>query len=202
MRAASENPRGRRARNSRNFYGFIGASSRKQVSYGRSPPASRRDTRGGLAALGECRQGTSVGRSMSVYVPPALRKTPVVDRSSSEYQRMTWRVLLRSINGLVNKVNVSNIKSIVLDLFKQDLLRGRGVLVRSLMKAQLASPTFTRVYAAVVSVVNCKLPEIGELLLKRVLHQFRRAYTRNDKVTSTCAVRFIAHLVNQQASVF
>ena len=115
---------------------------------------------------------------------------------------MTWRVLLRSINGLVNKVNVSNIKSIVLDLFKQVLLRGRGVLVRSLMKAQLASPTFTRVYAAVVSVVNCKLPEIGELLLKRVLHQFRRAYTRNDKVTSTCAVRFIAHLVNQQASVF
>ena len=88
--------------------------------------------------MGECiRQGTSVGRSMSVYVPPALRKTPVVDRSSSEYQRMTWRVLLRSINGLVNKVNVSNIKSIVLDLFKQDLLRGRGVLVRSLMKAQL-----------------------------------------------------------------
>ena len=164
---------------------------------------ARRDTRGGLAALSECiRQGTSVGRSMSVYVPPALRKTPVVDRSSSEYQRMTWRVLLRSINGLVNKVNVSNIKSIVLDLFKQDLLRGRGVLVRSLMKAQLASPTFTRVYAAVVSVVNCKLPEIGELLLKRVLHQFRRAYTRNDKVTSTCAVRFIAHLVNQQASVF
>jgi pre-mRNA-splicing factor CWC22 len=113
---------------------------------------------------------------------------------------MTWRVLLRSINGLVNKVNVSNIKSIVLDLFKQDLLRGRGVLVRSLMKAQLASPTFTRVYAAVVSVVNCKLPEIGELLLKRVLHQFRRAYTRNDKVTSTCAVRFIAHLVNQQVA--
>ena len=93
---------------------------------------------------------------------------------------MTWRVLLRSINGLVNKVNVSNIKSIVLDLFKQDLLRGRGVLVRSLMKAQLASPTFTRVYAAVVSVVNCKLPEIGELLLKRVLHQFRRHLLAKD----------------------
>lgn len=197
MRAASENPRG-------HVPATLGISTAfrsklyEALSSRITPRHARRPRR-----VGECiRQGTSVGRSMSVYVPPALRKTPVVDRSSSEYQRMTWRVLLRSINGLVNKVNVSNIKSIVLDLFKQDLLRGRGVLVRSLMKAQLASPTFTRVYAAVVSVVNCKLPEIGELLLKRVLHQFRRAYTRNDKVTSTCAVRFIAHLVNQQASVF
>ena len=50
------------------------------------------------------------------------------------------------------------------------------------MKAQMASPNFTHVYAALLAVLNTKLPEIGELLIKRVVMQFRRAYKRNDKV--------------------
>jgi hypothetical protein len=45
---------------------------------------------------------------------------------------------------------------------------GRGLFVRAVMKAQLASPGFTHIYAALVAVVNTKLPEVGELLLKRV----------------------------------
>ena len=40
--------------------------------------------------------------------------------------------------------------------------------MRAVMKAQLASPGFTHIYAALVAVVNTKLPEVGELLLKRV----------------------------------
>ena len=62
----------------------------------------------------------------------------------------------------------------------------------------MASPTFTHVYAALIAVVNTKMPEVGELLLKRVIHQFRRAFKRNDKIACTSATRFIAHLVNQQ----
>ena len=34
----------------------------------------------------------------------------------------------------------------------QNLVRGRGLLCRSLMKSQMASPTFTPVYAALVAV--------------------------------------------------
>ncbi len=36
------------------------------------------------------------------------------------------------------------------------------------MKAQLASPGFTPIFAAVLAVVNTKIPENGELLLKRL----------------------------------
>ncbi len=36
------------------------------------------------------------------------------------------------------------------------------------MKAQLASPGFTPIFAAVMAVVNTKIPENGELLLKRL----------------------------------
>ena len=35
----------------------------------------------------------------------------------------------------------------------------------------MASPTFTPVYAALVAVVNTKFPELGELLLHRVITQ-------------------------------
>ena len=52
-------------------------------------------------------------RSGGRYVPPAkLRALQQIltDKSSKEYQRMAWEALKKSINGLVNKVNVANIK--------------------------------------------------------------------------------------------
>jgi len=41
---------------------------------------------------------------------------------------------------------------------------------------QLSSPGFTHIYAALVAIINTKLPENGELVLKRVVHGFKRAY--------------------------
>lgn len=66
------------------------------------------------------------------------------------------------------------------------------------MKSQMASPGFTDVFAALVAVINAKFPEVAELLLKRVVLQLKRAYKRNDKPQRLAAVKFIAHLVNQQ----
>lgn len=85
------------------------------------------------------------------------------------------------------------------ELFQLNLVRGRGLFARAVMKAQLASPGFTPVFAALVAVVNTKLPENGELILKRVIVAFRRAYKRRDKVVATALAKFIAHMVNQQA---
>lgn len=53
----------------------------------------------------------------------------------------------------------------------QNLVRGRGLFCRSIMKSQMASPTYTPVFAALVAVVNTKFPEIGELLLHRLVLQ-------------------------------
>lgn len=119
------------------------------------------------------------------------------DKQGAEYQRLTWDALRKSLNGLINKINVANIKNILPELFQENLVRGRGLLTRSLMKSQAASPNFTAVYAALVAVVNTKFPEIGLLLLKRLVLQFRRAYKRNDKPVASAAVQFIAHLTNQ-----
>ncbi|XP_059279193.1 uncharacterized protein LOC132033279 [Lycium ferocissimum] len=142
-----------------------------------------------------------MGRSGGVYIPPfklARMMKDVEDKSSVEYQRMTWDALRKSINGLVNKVNAANLKNIIPELFAENLIRGRGLFCRSCMKSQMASPGFTDVFAALVAVVNTKFPEVGDLLLRRIILQLQRAYKRNDKPQLLAAVKFIAHLVNQQ----
>ncbi|KAF7853551.1 uncharacterized protein EAF02_011856 [Botrytis sinoallii] len=124
-------------------------------------------------------------RSGGTYIPPArLRalQSQITDKSSKEYQRMAWEALKKSINGLINKVNVSNIKHIVPELFGENLIRGRGLFCRSIMKAQAASLPFTPIYAAMAAIVNTKLPQ------------------RNDKAVCLSATTFIAHLCNQQVA--
>ncbi|CAM8965063.1 unnamed protein product [Rhodiola kirilowii] len=124
----------------------------------------------------------------------------VQDKSSVEYQRLTWDALHKSINGLVNKVNATNIKNIIPQLFADNLIRGRGLFCRSCMKSQMTSPGFTDIFSALVAVVNTKFPEVGELILKRIVLQLKRAYKRNDKTQLLAAVKFVAHLVNQQVA--
>ncbi|KAK6931744.1 MIF4G-like, type 3 [Dillenia turbinata] len=148
-------------------------------------------------------QEGNLGRTGGVYIPPfklARMMKEVQDKSSPEFQRLTWDALRKSINGLVNKVNATNIKNIIPELFAENLIRGRGLFCRSCMKSQMASPNFTDVFAALVAVVNTKFPEVGELLLRRIVLQLKRAYKRNDKPQLLAAVKFIAHLVNQKVA--
>lgn len=142
-------------------------------------------------------------RSGGTYIPPArLRalQAQITDKTSKEYQRMAWEALKKSINGLINKVNVSNIKHIVPELFGENLVRGRGLFCRSIMKAQAASLPFTPIYATMAAIVNTKLPQVGELLLHRLIVQFKKAYKRNDKAVCLSSTTFIAHLCNQQVA--
>ena len=87
-----------------------------------------------------------------------------------------WEMLRKSINGIINKVNTSNIQNIILELFNENLLRGKGMLARAIMKAQMASPGFSHVYAALIAVINTKLPDLVRLIINRYVIQFQRAY--------------------------
>ncbi|KAI0648359.1 hypothetical protein C8Q79DRAFT_905097 [Trametes meyenii] len=140
-------------------------------------------------------------RSGGVYMPPArlraLQEAASKDKASAEYQRLSWDALRKSITGIVNRVNVANIKHVVPELFQENLIRGRGLFARSVMKAQAASLPFTPVFAALVAIINTKLPQVGELVLTRLISQFRRAFKRNDKIVCHSTTTFIGHLVNQ-----
>jgi len=135
------------------------------------------------------------------YIPPAklrLMQEKIQDKNSEQYQRLAWEGLKKSINGLINKVNIGNISQMVQELFQINLIRGRGLFCKSLMRAQTNSPTFTHVYAALVAVCNTKFPKVGELLIKRLIVKFRRTFQRNDKCTCINTLKFIAHLFNQE----
>jgi hypothetical protein len=54
-----------------------------------------------------------------------------------------------------------------------------GLFVRSVMKAQAASLLFTPVFAALVSIINTKLPQVGELLLTRLQRRYWRTVVRH-----------------------
>lgn len=144
-------------------------------------------------------------RTGGAYIPPArlraMQAEASKDKTSAEYQRLSWDALRKRINGMINKVscvvfssngmsanrtqvNVSNIKHVVPELFAENLIRGKGLFARSIMRAQASSLPFTPIFAALVAIVNTKLPQVGELVLTRLIAQFRRAYKRNDKVSS------------------
>uniref|UniRef100_A0A8C9VNP5 Pre-mRNA-splicing factor CWC22 homolog n=1 Tax=Scleropages formosus TaxID=113540 RepID=A0A8C9VNP5_SCLFO len=142
-------------------------------------------------------------RTGGAYIPPArlrMMQAQITDKASLAYQRMSWEALKKSINGLINKVNVSNIANIIHELLQENIVRGRGLLARSILQAQGASPIFTHVYAAVVAIINSKFPQIGELILKRLILNFRKGYRRNDKQQCLTASKFVAHLINQNVA--
>ncbi|KAJ1969708.1 pre-mRNA-splicing factor cwc22 [Dispira parvispora] len=181
LSSVTPSPSPRRSRHYRSHRRRTRSRSRSRP---RSPPAKRPDIMGGGA-----------------YIPPAklrMMQQQITDRTSEAYQRLSWETLKKRINGTINKVNTANIKFIIPELLGENLVRGRGLLVRSLMKAQAASPSFTPVYAALVATINTKLPMVGELLVHRLVLQFRRVFRQNNKPLCLATTSFIAHLTNQR----
>ncbi|KAH0563993.1 hypothetical protein KQX54_008517 [Cotesia glomerata] len=135
------------------------------------------------------------------YIPPAklkLMQAEITDKSSAAYQRIAWEALKKSIHGHINKVNTSNIGLITRELLRENVIRGRGLLARSIIQAQVASPTFTPIYAALTAILNSKFPNIGELIIHRLVKQFIRGYKTNNKSLCISSGSFIAHLINQR----
>ncbi|KAG6374996.1 armadillo-type protein [Boletus reticuloceps] len=54
------------------------------------------------------------------------------------------------------------------------------------MKAQASSLPFTPVFTALVTIINTKLPLLGDLVLTRLISQFRRAFKQNNKASHSC----------------
>jgi len=114
-------------------------------------------------------------------------------------QRKTWEDEKRVVHGTINRLNAETIKPLIHDLFdKVNLIRLRGVLAKSILQAALSSPRYANVYAALLSVVNSKLPEVGELVVQRAILAFRRHYRRREKQPCLATAMFLAHVFHQQ----
>ncbi|SPO27196.1 related to Pre-mRNA splicing factor cwc22 [Ustilago trichophora] len=210
-RSRSPPPRSRRKRSSRDRSPSYNSDEDTQAKHkaSRAREAQEEEAKAKeTATKGEALRSTlaqlSATKAGGAYIPPArlkalMAEAAAADSGSIEYQRMNWDALKKSITGLVNKVAAENIKSIVPELFGgANLIRGRGLYCRSIMRAQALSLSFTPVFAALTAIVNTKLPMVGELLVTRLVSQFRRSFKRNDKTVCNSTAMFIAHLVNQR----
>ena len=141
-----------------------------------------------------------MSRTGGVYVPPFRLKQMMqtMDKSGAEYQKLMWVALKKSLNGVVNKVNSQNLRNMMEEIFRENLVWGMGLFCRAVMRAQAASPIFTNVFAALVAIINTKIPEVGDLIVKRVIAHFKKAYARNDKAMLMSLAKFLAHFVNQK----
>jgi pre-mRNA-splicing factor CWC22 len=204
----------------------------------------------------------------NMYVPPHKRRqaeeaaaggaddTPDAGRDEAQ-QRHSWEALRRSIQGTVNRVAGANLGSAIPELLTDNLVRGRGLFVQAVMRAQAMAhaaegpeknplrrkkpesrnsydganrtgggsgrglgfknrrseqqsaaesepekASLTAVLAALVAVVNTKLPEIGHLLLRRLTLAFQRSVAgagggARNKAVLNATLAFIAELLNQ-----
>jgi len=120
----------------------------------------------------------------------------MADEASERLQRQAWEALGESISSLVNNVNSRNIAVTVRELLSENIVRGRGLFCQSIMQAQITAPTFTYVYAALATTINARLPSIGELLLRRLILDFKHGLKYDDKTRCIASSKFISHLVN------
>ena len=171
----------------------------------------------------QSRRGNEEHEHVGAYIPPAKRRLLEEQRKQQEQeqqqqeekesntekkdnatvtpihiQRQTWETLQRTINGTINRLNVTTIKPLIHTLFqKANLIRGRGLLVKSLLNGAMASPNYAHIYVALLAVINTKLPECGELLVSRAILLFRRGYQRRDRNMVSSVLALLGHLFNQ-----
>lgn len=138
-------------------------------------------------------------KSGGTYVPPGKLKALMAEvelkQDSEDFQKLQWETLRKKINSIVNRVNKENIKLLVVDLFQLNLFRGRGVLCRSLINSQQLSSSYTDVYCSLVSVLNSKIPEIGNLLIRRLIIKYKKMLGTEDKNACLAVVIFLSELV-------
>jgi pre-mRNA-splicing factor CWC22 len=138
----------------------------------------------------------------STVAAGAAEQGTAAESSSEELQFELdyWDALKRTLMGLVNRTTVDTVAFICVDCLQENVILGRGLLCRALMRAQNHSPELTPVLAALAAAINAKVPVVGELLVKRLVFQFKRCFKRLDVAGMSSAAQFIGHLAAQRVA--
>ncbi|KAA3484287.1 pre-mRNA-splicing factor CWC22-like protein [Gossypium australe] len=119
---------------------------------------------------------SNLGRSGGVYIPPfklARMMKETQDKSSVEYQRLTWDALRKSINGLVNKPQLLAAVKLVAHLVNQQV--AHEIIALELLTVLLENPTDDSVEVAVGFVTECGslLQDLSPKGLHGIFERFR-----------------------------
>ena len=128
--------------------------------------------------------------------PKEAATAPRHVRTGRDAQRESWDSLHDAIEEAVMKVEESNIQDVLPSFFRCNLVRGRGLLTMEIIRAVRVDFKKARVLAAVINVIDTKLPETGELLVKRVIADFKSGHRRRERSRMRNSCALIAQLCN------
>ena len=145
----------------------------------------------------------NTSKTLSIPGGDVDSKTMEVTPGTDEHQRATWSTLQTNLHELISNLTTENLVETLPKVFSLNLIRGRGHFVNEMLKTQMARKGkevdgAAKLFASLTSVINTKLPQVGKLLVKRTLFEFRRYYKTRS---INCAIKrliFLSHLVNQQ----
>ncbi|KAL5238475.1 hypothetical protein ACI65C_005885 [Semiaphis heraclei] len=136
--------------------------------------------------------GTKKGVSLLKAIPEYT-----VNKLSDEYQKTSWKILENSISNLIRQLNSEDkAKEIKKKILRLNIIRGRGILCKCIMKAQLASTGNTQIYALFIALIYEEISTVGELILIRCLKQFKNASKTKEKSVFLASVLFISYLIS------
>lgn len=142
---------------------------------------------------------------MSKYIPPAKQRELEKQKLQSltldinEDEQLQQNYFLKSkkkIISVINKITLENIQEMIFEAFSINLIRFRGLLIDEIIQHQIHSNSYTAIYTSFICVINSKIPEIGKLLLTRLVLNFRKYYKSNDKEKLISTLNFISNLLN------
>ncbi|XP_037958156.1 putative uncharacterized protein DDB_G0282133 [Teleopsis dalmanni] len=174
--------------------------TKKQAVNSNKKPITKEATNDATFTDRQARITSSTSRAKRPPTKLRMTQDKTTDKSSAEYQRIAWEALKKSIYGQITKIDVDNVLIISHVLLREDIVRGRNLFCRSILLIQAEHSDLTNAYAALVAIINSRFPNIGELLLKRLIFQFKIAYSRNDKRKCVTVSSFIGDLINQKVA--
>ncbi|MEQ2162019.1 pre-mRNA-splicing factor cwc22 [Goodea atripinnis] len=124
--------------------------------------------------------------------------SPPADKEPAAAEEPPVKKKKEELDPILTRTGGAYIPPAKLRMMQQQITdKSRGLLARSVLQAQAASPIFTHVYAAVVAIINSKFPQIGELILKRLILNFRRSYRRNLKAHEVLCLEMLTLLLER-----
>lgn len=113
-------------------------------------------------------------------------------------QQETWEKLRETINRLIASADSHNVAAVCVDLFQVNVMRGSGLVARAVIQNVISRPQKAPVYAAIISVLNSKVSQIGEITLARTAALVKKAYMQDDRALFHSTLQFMCALVLQR----
>lgn len=114
-------------------------------------------------------------------------------KEAASKQEEDWIGLKKRIDEKIDKVTEDSIQEDVVELFKENIQQGRGLVAESVIRQGLKKDP--DLYASLVSILNSKIPEIGSLVVRRLVYRYKHSQNKSQKLP---ILILISQLVNYE----